>query len=428
MLGKNKRLFVTLLMIGTLFLHGCGGDNPKKAKQSAYTIQDLDPRIAEAQLAFGMELYQQLRGGKEKEPTVLSENDFISPVSISTVLAMTANGAQDDTLEAMKHTLRFEGMNMDEINRGHLVLLDLLMNSNEEIEISAANAVWMKQGLDFKQPFLTQASDSYHAKLESLDLTTSAALRKINSWVSEETGGNIKEMIQEPLEDNVIMLLLNALYFNGNWDQPFNKKLTRPGTFHSQPGLGADTDAASSEVQMMSRSGMMSYMKGEGFQAVRLPYKAANMAMLVFLPDEDRGLDGFLDELTVDNWNQWLDNFAPRSGQLTMPRFEASYEVDLRKQLEQLGMAPAFSFTEANFQDMITIPDNNVAISRVKHKAFIDVQEEGTVAAAATVVEAMAGSAPPEGPFEMHVNRPFFYAIHDQATSSLLFMGSVRKL
>jgi serpin B len=338
---------------------------------------------------------------------------------------MTSNGAAGGTLEAMRNTLKLGSMNMDEINRGHEVLIDQLTHSNKEVKLSLANSLWAKQGLIFKAPFLASGKEQFGAEITSLDMASPKSPGKINGWVDKQTNGKIKDIVKAPLDAQTAMILLNAVYFNGNWESPFDKSLTKEQPFFQSGDGAATTDV---NVNMMHKQGLISYAKGDGFQAVNLPYKGRSISMLVFLPDKSVGLDGFLDRLTVDNWNTWLKAFRPSIEELGLPRFQTTYELSLKKPLETIGMKTAFDPMHADFNNMLTLADN-VYLSEVKHKAFIDVQEKGTEAAAATSVHAVGTSAPavPTEPFQMEVDRPFFYAIYDSNTASILFMGSVRR-
>ncbi|GBG11253.1 hypothetical protein PAT3040_06047 [Paenibacillus agaridevorans] len=421
-----------------LLLSGCGGanspngpiqtNNPSNSntsyevsnedsgiEQAAYTIDDYDAAVANAQLAFAFDLYDEVR----KADTDAGSNDFLSPASIATALAMTLNGAGGDTLNAMNQVLHLEGMDAEERNRGYQVLLDLLSHSGEEIKLSVANSLWARDDLSFNKQFIQTNKDYFNAEMESLDFQDAQSADKINKWVREQTAGKINEIIKAPIKENAILFLLNTIYFKANWASSFSEDLTETRPF-------TNADGSQQDVPMMLKDGKLSHLSGEGFQAVRIPYNGGSMSMIVFLPDKDKSLDAFLDGLSAAQWKKLLGQFKPAIGQLRLPRFKMEYEITLNDALKALGMETAFDPNRADFSPMIS-HDNNVYIGEVKHKTFIEVNEQGTEAGAVTSIGMEVTSAP-SNTFEMEVDRPFFFAIHDERTNSILFMGTVRQL
>ena len=238
----------------------------------------------------------------------------------------------------------------------------------------------------------------------------------INDWVKKSTNNKIDEIIESPLNSDTVTILINALYFKGSWKDEFNKELTEKQTFYLENGK-------SKNVPLMKLDKKLSYMENEYFQAASLPYSDGKMNMKVFLPKEHFSLNEFKNLLTDDNWKEWLSQFQKKEGTILLPNFKMEYEVELNKTLKKLGMKTAFD-RDANFSKVI---EENVPlwISLVKQKTFIDVNEEGTEAAAVTAIQMDTESAPADQPFYMEVNRPFFFTISVEATGIILFMGSI---
>lgn len=198
--------------------------------------------------------------------------------------------------------------------------------------------------------------------------------------------------------------------------KPFDEKLTKEGDFYV-------ADGSTKKVSMMSQSGKFEYLEEDAFQAIRIPYGQGKMSMDIFLPNENSNLQAFYEQLSVENWQKWSTRFKTEEGTIRLPRFQMEYEVSINDALKLLSMELAFDKNKANFQKMTSIPPN-VYINEVKHKTFLEVNEEGTEAAAVTSIEMGVASAP-MFQFEMNVNWPFFFVIRDQQSGSILFMGSI---
>jgi len=403
------------LLVLSLFLLALAGGCAlfETEKGLAAPVEELDRRLVRANKVLGFSILHELRAGQE------DDNIFISPASIITALAMTYNGAEAETREAMEKTLGFEGMSKEEVNEAFADLLTILQNPDPKVEMAAANSLWAREGIDFKEDFLQDNKDFFDAELSSLDFDDPAAAEKINKWVKDKTGGTIEDMVEPPIDPLTVLFLINAIYFNGEWSDPFDPDLTREIPFHL-PG-GSRTDHP-----VMFKEGEYNYLETELFQAVRLPYgENKRLGMYVFLPSEEAGLEGFMEELNPGTWTDWTASFSNREGELGLPRFTFEYEASLNDPLKTLGMEIAFDDKAADFSGMRDIPPR-LYISDVKHKSFIEVNEEGTEAAAATSVEIRVESARPDH-FTMIADRPFFFAITDEQTGAILFMGILQE-
>ena len=369
--------------------------------------QDMS-NIASANTRFGFNLFAELLGEKP------SENVFISPSSVAFALAMTYNGAAGETRQAMAKALEVEGISLDELNAANAALMASLMEAEPGVELSIANSLWAKAGFEFKADFMTANRQFYSAEVTALDLLDPGASKTINGWVSKNTKGKIPRIVPDRLDPLTILLIINAIYFKGLWDDPFEEGFTKEHPFTL-------LDGAKKAVQLMTQSGDYPYFEGDGLQAISLPYKDKRVSMIIFLPDEDSSLSELCGKLNAETWETWVSRLSKRTGSIGLPRFRVEYEAGLNDALKALGMGVAFT----DNADFGALCDDPARISEVKHKTFVEVNEEGTEAAAATVVGMVATAAPMQPPFRMVVDRPFFCAIRDNETGTVLFMGAI---
>jgi serine protease inhibitor len=371
--------------------------------------KQVDSRLTTAASTFSFKLYDRIlkqRNGK---------NTFVSPASVMVALAMTYNGAEGSTREAMARALELEGMSLEDVNRAFADLKSALVPTDPKIQVKIANSLWARKGFDLNPAFIERNKQHYEAEMASLDFSDPAAPKTINSWVDKKTEGKISKIVDQ-ISEGTVLFLINAIYFKGEWQFEFKKEKTKPDVFRLAGG-------AKKEIPMMSQSATYSYYKGKDFQSVALPYGSGQVSMYVFLPDDERSLDQFEQNLTSENWDMWMKSFRPRPGDLMLPRFKVEWESDLNDALKALGMEEAFD-GRANFSLIPKVNSKGLFISQVRHKSWCEVNEEGTVAAAVTSVVMGIASAPPEK-FVMKVDRPFFFAIRDNTTGVVLFMGSV---
>jgi serpin B len=389
--------------------------NSEKSGESRLTAQTanaaVDSKLVDANTKFGFNLFSEILKQDSKK------NVFVSPTSVAIALSMTYNGASGETQEAMAKALELQGMSLQDINQANETLKASLENADPDVQLSIANSLWAKQGTDFKRDFLQRNQQFYKAKVTELDFAKPDSIGIINNWVKENTHGKIDKIVQQIRPDNVLFLI-NAIYFKGNWTKKFDKSQTTERPFYL-------TDGTQKQHPLMSQSGKYRYFENDTFQAVSLPYGKERLNLYVFLPKKNTSLDAFQQQLAVENWQQWMNQFRMRQGSIQLPRFKFDYDIQLNNALKALGMESAFNDTQANFSNMTA---ESVKIDEVKHKTFVEVNEEGTEAAAATSVGiAMTSAMRPEEPFQMVVDRPFFCAIRDNQTGTILFMGSIRE-
>lgn len=405
----NDRTLVPLRFVSEAL--GARVDWDGSASIVRITRQASDLSVADSNNRFGFNLYNQLRNG--------SKNIMVSPISVAMALHMTYNGADAGTKEAMAKALHVIGIDLDALNQKNQDLLQRLKAADSKVKLEIANSIWLREDMAFDQDFLKRNKDYYSAGAYNLDFGDTGAADTINNWVEENTKGLIKDIIDPPIDPFTIMFLINAVYFQGTWTDQFDEQATFEDIFYLASGSQA-------KVPMMNQSGTYEYYEAPDFQAIRLPYgKEKRMAMYVFLPDENSSLADFHKGLNYANWENWLSRFETKSGTIMLPRFSLEYEKSLKDALSELGMKIAFEPGSADFSRMVPAGNtDDIYINDVKHKTFIEVDESGTEAAAVTSVE-MRVTSMPLYDFNMKVDRPFFYAIHDSETGAVLFMGSV---
>lgn len=410
MFKRTSILYIALTVILLCAILIGGGCSLFGSEGLAAPVEELDERLVDANNGFGIKLFSELVGA---EP---GENIFISPASVITALAMAYNGADGETRAAMERTMLLEGMSMDDVNAAFADLLTILQNPDPKVELAVANSLWARDGVAFNEDFLKRNEDYFGAEVAELDFDDAGAADTINAWVKEKTRNKIDGIIDPPINPETVLFLINAIYFKGEWSDPFDPEMTRDLTFNLPDGSKKD-------LPVMFKNDDFRYLQTEDFQAVSLPYgKNERVSMYVFLPAANSSLEQLHGEMNVVNWKKWIASFGSMEGEIGLPRFKFEYETSLNDALYALGMGIAFDDSAADFSGMRPIPPRLV-ISEVKHKTFVEVNEEGTEAAAVTSIE-VGMTAMPET-FSMIVDRPFFFAIADDMTGTILFMGSV---
>jgi serpin B len=385
-----------------------GAADPRLAKEP------VPPDLVAANTRFAFKLYRQVLA--EDADT----NVFISPASVSIALAMTYNGADGTTKEAMAQTLELGGMSLDDVNEANLILLSNLAYADDKVHLALANSLWSRENMPFYPDFLDRNRTYFGAQVTNLDFADPKSVDVVNGWVSRNTNGKIPKIV-DAIPPEMILYLINAIWFKGEWNEKFDQTATRDEPFHL---LGGPTKT----VPMMHQTRTYNYYEGPGFQAASLPYgQEGRFSMYVFLPSTSSSLAAFHDSLTSENWDTWMASFHSMEGNIGLPRFEIDYEKTLNGALKAAGMAVAFDRDRADFSKMLPVsPEANAYISEVKHKTYVKVNEEGTEAAAVTSVGIGVTSVtiPPER-FTMIVDRPFFLVIRDNVSGTILFMGCI---
>ncbi len=341
------------------------------------------------------------------------QNVFVSPLSVSMALGMALNGTAGETFEAVRSGLRLPDLAMDQINEGYRGLRDLLFRLDPSVEIGVANSMWMRQGYTFEARFSDAIRTYFDARAQTLDFADPGARQTINGWVKDQTRGRIESIVQE-IDPDIILFLLNAVYFEGDWTVRFDPAKTRPLPFF----LEGSTDPV--DVPTMSEpNGRGATRFTETVQIAELPYGAEAFSMVILQPRSEGSLADLVNSIDLAQWDAWTNGVAFRKLPVQMPTFKLDYGVLLNTPLVKVGMGPAFNPEAADFSRLTSAI--RTYISQVKHKTFLQVDEEGTVAAAATSVGISVTSVP----IGIVVNRPFLLAIRERLSGTILFLGAV---
>jgi len=386
--------------------------------------------VVEGNSAFAFDLYARLKSQEG--------NLIYSPYSISTALAMTYAGARGDTAAEMEKTLRFpcEKVQVDrgpaeaqvfmdvswDQGRLHAAMADLVDDLNARggkgaYELVVANRLWGQAGYSFLAPFLSLNQAYYGAGIETVDFAraTEAARKTINTWVEDQTRDKIKELLKPGVLDSLTRLVLtNAIYFKGSWASQFKKERTADAPFHVTPDRTVD-------VPMMRQTEKFGYTETGDMQVLDMPYVGGELSMTILLPKKADGLGDVEASLDAGSLKTWVASLRKRKIAVFLPRFKIEFGIGLSETLKAMGMPLAFS-NAADFSGMDGT--QRLYISAVIHKAFVEVNEEGTEAAAATAVVVGIKSAPMR-PLVFRADRPFVFLIRDRVKGSVLFIGRV---
>ena len=374
-------------------------------------IRDLtssEVKLKESSNQFGIKLFRKIVENEQ------NKNIFISPLSVSMALGMTYNGADSTTLEAMHETLEYGDLSIDEVNESYQSLIKLLTELDPKVIFEIANSIWYREGVSVENDFLNINQTYFNAVVRALDFSSDDAADIINAWVDENTNGKIDKIVDSPINPLTVMFLINAIYFKGTWTYEFDEENTRDDTFFLP-------DGSEKECKMMSHQCDHNYFENELFQAIDLPYGDAGFSMTILLPKPGINIDSLIAQFSNDSWNSWISSFSAQEVNLYLPKFKMEYKISLKNVLCALGMSIAFDPYQADFTKINT--NGNLYISNVKHKTFVKVNEEGTEAAAVTSVEITLTSI--GSSITMHINRPFVFAIRENHSGTILFVGKI---
>jgi serine protease inhibitor len=405
---KNKTLkaaFVISSLLSVLMV-SCSKSSDRNLPVDPVPINLTTDQVSlvRSENTFAFDLFK-----KVLENSGESENIIISPLSISCALSMTLNGANGATLDAMLEALRVSDLTPEIINSSYKDLSASLLNVDKRILISIANSVWTEKNFEVKVPFKDILSGYYSAESASFDITDPLAYTAVNSWVDDKTNGLIKNMLDH-LDDNTVMLLVNAIYFKGKWKSQFDKNNTASKTFIRYDGTTVD-------APMMQQNCEFKMYWGEGFELAEFPYGQGNFVMDIILPDLQNGVKTLTPILNDESLNGYLDQMNDIKTEILFPRFKYGFKKELTGILTDMGMGIAFS----DNADFSNISDVRLLINLVLHQAFIETNEEGTEAAAATIT----GIGTTSMPQILNVDHPFIYLIRETSTNAILFMGKV---
>jgi serpin B len=408
---KSQIPQILIILVSVSSLLSCEKLDPLQKETPKITLHKKAAEIIQAENALAFELFREVNRIREEE------NIMISPLSVSYALGMTYNGAAGTTLEAFNDVLHFSDLTAEEVNGSYKDLMDQMLNLDDKVEFSIANSIWYRPGFQVLSEFLQTNNDYFDAGVQEVDFSDPQTLELINGWIEDKTKGRIKDMLDE-ISSNAMMYLINAIYFNAPWKYEFVKEDTYPGDFKLLGGTNHMVD-------YMSVTGSFRFTSHEDFKAVELPYGDSAFSMVVILPHPDKKVSDLLAGLDTDKWQSWFENSRYYSHRVDLPKFKYEFKELLNEPLDNLGLGDAFS-PAADFTKIT--PPGGIYISRAIHQTFIDVQEEGTEAAAATIIEHIDGSSGGEHvPTYFKADRPFLYVIKENSTGAIVFIGKVGK-
>lgn len=400
-----------------LALAACSGPTEQSGPPPLLTalpraLSPAESRLISAGNQFAFGVFREVQRARP------ADNIFLSPTSASMALGMTLNGAAGTTLDSMRLALAVPGAPIEEINAGYRSLIDLLRGLDKSVDFSIANSIWARAGMPFAPSFLDAGRTSFDAEIQALDFSASSALTTINQWVNDKTKGKIPTILDQIAQDEV-MFLINAIYFKGSWRAAFDPKMTQDLPFHA-------ADGSTRNVPMMQLSPTpLRHAWAPDREIVELLYGNGAYAMTLVLPAAGRSLADLTAGLDAARWAEWTSPLAEGKIGLVLPRFRLEYRRELGSDLSALGMRIAFDPVRADFSRMVSGSlTENLFITKVIQKTFVDVNEEGTTAAAATSVGVGVTSAPAVVQFD----RPFLFAIRERLSGTILFLGQVVKL
>ena len=370
---------------------------------------DLSTAVA-GNTAFALDLYGKLRSQEG--------NLFFSPYSISTALAMTYGGARGETEKQMAHALHFD-LPQDRLHSAFTALEENLnaIQQKGQVKLAVANSLWPQKGYPFSPDYLDLCQKHYGTSITPVDYRgeTEAARKTINDWVGQKTNQKIKELLKRGILNGLTRLVLaNAIYFKGNWASQFNRRSTTDQPFHVSA-------TKTVKASLMEKEDRFRYAETPDLQVLELPYAGDDLSMIVLLPDKVDGLGDLEDKLTPQNLTAWTANLRMQEVQVRvfLPKFKTTSEFSLAETLATLAMRDAFDAWRADFSGMDGKRD--LFVSAVVHKAFVEVNEEGTEAAATTGISIQAWGIEPI----FRADHPFLFLIQDNRTGAILFLGRV---
>jgi len=400
---KTNRILLILALALSMLAASCSNDIV--SPEFDYNLKSA--KVIETNNEFGLDLLKMVFG-TEDEPNVM-----ISPASVSIALGMAYNGAESTTRDAFEEVLNYEGLTREEVNEITKELIRVLVTNVSGNLLEIANSMWYDYGFPVEPEFINLNSHYYAAEVNEIEFGSPDAVNTINDWVNSKTHGKIEEII-DGIDPAVMMILINAIYFNCVWEVEFDPEDTHQSSFYNEDG------SLFGQVDMMQLESTFKVSNMPSFKAVELPYKNGKFSMFLFLPSEESSVNQLVQELDGATWRSWLEGFSEQEEfSVYMPRFEFEYDRSLGDDLKEMGLNIAFT-GEADFTGISAI---DLYIADVIHKTYIKVNEEGTEAAAVTAIVMETTSINPMS--QIRLDRPFLFAITENSSKSILFMGKV---
>lgn len=408
-----SKLPIILILSLSMGCASCNKDNTDPEQD--LTPKDIEltalaPEVIAGNNEFGIDLFVKIAGEE-------NSNIMISPLSASTALTMLLNGCAGNTYDQIKSMLRYPvNMTIGEVNEAYKSLVSQLLEADPKVKLALANAVYYRKGFVVKTPFLGTMSNDFKAHVDGLDFMSPSALQTINKWAGDNTFGKIPKVLDE-ISPDAVMFLMNALYFKGNWSYQFDKTLTADKPFYLAGGSSVNAGTMTGEVGAKT-------VNNDSYKAIELAYGRTNFSMIIIVPQTN--METFISSLNGATWNNItnsIDGLTDYGKTIVfMPKFKFSYEKLLNNQLKSMGMTDAFEEYLANLSG---ISDSRLYVDFVKQNTFVEVNEEGTEAAAVTTIGINLTSAGPQNPPTFIIDKPFVFVIRERTTNTLLFIGQV---
>jgi serine protease inhibitor len=404
---KTKLFFISLTLIISMIL-SCEKQKDLPIEPAILQLSEKGQILVNSASDFGIDLFK-----KTIDSETGKDNIMISPFSVSMALAMTYNGADGATKTAMENTLRLNGLNTDEININFKQITQALLELDPKVDLSIANSIWYRNNFSVLQNFIDVNRNFYNAEISPLDFNSPTAIQTINNWASENTNNKIPQIIQN-IDPQMMMFLINAIYFKGPWKSKFDK--TRNFNYPFSLANGN-----TKQVEMMNQNANLLANRNELMTMVEMPYGRGNWAMDLILPNPGKSISDVTDALNGETWNSWVSSLSMSTDlSLSFPPFKFEYDKNLNQVLSDMGMTLALDRDNADFSKINT--SLSLYISLVQHSTFIEVNEEGTEAAAATHVGVSGVSA---NVTSVIFDRPFIFVIREISSGTILFIGKL---
>lgn len=409
--NRSTRFHCLLMLLAFLVVFsGCDVADADKDDQDGIAMRELSPQekiLVDGSNDFTFNLLQKVA------ESASDESFFASPLSISMAFGMALNGTDGETYEQMRDFFGHDGLSNEEINTAFRELIDLLTRLDPQVRMEIANSIWYRRGFEVLEEFLQTNAEYFDAEIADLDFSDPAAVDIINDWISDKTNGLIEEMI-ESIGPNVVMYLINAIYFKADWTVQFDPDDTRDAPFTTATGEKTD-------VPLMRVREGFGYFENSDWQVVDLPYGDGAFSFTAFLPADLHNLSEFAGELTRQQFDAITTQLEEDTVNVYLPRFEIDFDYeDIMADLQTMGLTLPFHARDADFSRIH--PDEELFISNVMHRAVIKVDEEGSEAAAVTVIEISRESVGPQE-LTIRLDRPFLFFIREKGSNTILFMG-----
>jgi serpin B len=397
-----------LLFLFIALLTSCDKNNSTIADEPVIT--ELKAALIKSNNNFSIDIFKEIVGNEDAD-----KNVFISPLSMYYALSMAGTGSANLTKQEFVNVLGWANKTDEEILTSMQELYQSLMpNDSNSVSLEIANSLWSRQGAPIKETYKSKTKEYFDAEVRELDFSSAEAVHIINSWIEVKTNNKIVDML-DYIPADAFMYLINAVYFKGSWKYEFKTEDNINESFYK-------ADGSTINVDYMRQKTNLKYYANAVFTSVKLPYTDTNFYMTFLVPNYNISINDLMAQMTIENWNNWNTQYKTEEVTVTLPKFNYEFGTRLiNDELKALGLADAFTETA----DFSKITDNEIFISRVLHKAFIEVNEKGSEAAAATIVEMIETSAGPNEIYNLTANKPFIFAICHEKTNTLMFVGKV---